>query len=43
MQQMERRIDSSMQHMERRMAALESTVNSFCGGMFTFTPGSRRA
>jgi Transcriptional activator of glycolytic enzymes/Centromere DNA-binding protein complex CBF3 subunit, domain 2 len=43
MQQMERRIDSSMQHMERRMAALESTVNSFCSGTFTFTPGSRRA
>jgi hypothetical protein len=37
------RMDSSMQHMERRMAALESTVNSFCSGTFTFTPGSRRA
>jgi Transcriptional activator of glycolytic enzymes len=35
--------DSSMRHMERRMAALESTINSFCSGTFTFTPGSRRA
>jgi hypothetical protein len=37
--------DASIQRMEGRMAALESTVNDFCSGAFnlTFTPGSRRA
>ena len=36
--------DASIQRMEGRMAALESTVNDFCSGAFnlTFTPGSRR-
>jgi hypothetical protein len=37
--------DASIQRMEGRMVALESTVNDFCSGAFnlTFTPGSRRA
>ena len=37
--------DASIQRMEGRMAALESTVNDFCSGAFnlTFTPSSRRA
>jgi hypothetical protein len=39
--------DASMQRMEGRIAALESTVSDFCSGAFnfnmTFTPGSRRA
>jgi hypothetical protein len=37
--------DASIQRMEGRIAALESTVNDFCSGAFnlTFTPGSRRA
>jgi hypothetical protein len=35
--------DASIQRMEGRMTALESTVNDFCGGAFnlTFTPSSR--
>ena len=34
-------MNSSMQHMERRMATLENVVTNFCSGAFTFTPGSR--
>ena len=34
-------MNSSMQHMERRMATLENVVTNFCCGAFTFTPGSR--
>ena len=36
--------DASIQRMEGRMAALESTMNDFCSGAFnlTFTPSSRR-
>lgn len=37
-----RSINSSLQHMERRMATLENVVTNFCGGAFTFTPGNRR-
>ena len=34
-------MNSSMRHMERRMATLENVVTNFCSGAFTFTPGSR--
>jgi len=34
-------MNSSMQHMGRRMATLENVVTNFCSGAFTFTPGSR--
>jgi transcriptional activator of glycolytic enzymes GCR1 len=33
-------MNSSMQHMERRMATLENVVTNFCSGAFTFTPRS---
>ena len=37
--------DSSIQHMEGRIAALENVVSDFCSGAFnlTFMPGSCRA
>ena len=34
-------MNSSMQHMERRMATLENVVTNVCRGAFTFTSGSR--